>query len=57
MNSLSKYYQVSRQMHMDPRFKNIEDKDREDIFQDFLDDLEKQEKEDRRDQRYHFQNR
>jgi hypothetical protein len=33
---------------MDPRFKNIEEKDREEIFQDFLDDLLNKEREDKR---------
>jgi hypothetical protein len=35
-------------MNMDPRFKNIEEKDREEIFQDFLDDLLNKEREDKR---------
>ncbi len=36
----------------DPRFKNVEDKDREDIFQDYLDDLLIKEREDKRLLRY-----
>lgn len=39
---------VTRFMNMDPRFKNIEEKDREEIFQDFLDDLLNKEREDKR---------
>jgi len=35
-------------MNMDPRFKNIDEKDREEIFQDFLDDLLNKEREDKR---------
>jgi hypothetical protein len=35
-------------MNMDPRFKNIEEKDREEIFQDFIDDLLNKEREDKR---------
>ena len=35
-------------MNMDPRFKNIEEKDREEIFQDFLDELLNKEREDKR---------
>ncbi len=34
-------------MH-DNRFKTLEEKDREEMFQDYLDDLEKQEREDQR---------
>jgi hypothetical protein len=33
---------------MDSRFKNIEEKDREEIFQDFIDDLLNKEREDKR---------
>ena len=33
---------------MDPRFKNIDEKDREEIFQDFIDDLLNKEREDKR---------
>jgi len=32
LNGLSKFYLVSRYFNMDPRFKNIEEKDREEIF-------------------------
>jgi len=32
----------------DPRFRALEDREREEIFQDYLDELEKKEKEDQR---------
>lgn len=50
LNSLSKYYQVARVLQSDPRFKNTEEKDREEIFQDFLDELFNKEREVNREQ-------
>jgi hypothetical protein len=32
VHSLSKFYQVARSLQNDPRFKNTEEKDREEIF-------------------------
>jgi len=32
LNSLSKYYQAARPLLGDPRFKNCDEKDREEIF-------------------------
>ena len=54
LHSLSKYYQVARQLQTDSRYKNIEEKDREEIFQDYLDELMNKEREERRDQRQRY---
>ena len=32
LHSLSKFYQVAKSLSNDPRFKNTEEKDREEIF-------------------------
>lgn len=42
---MSKFYNVSRTLAADPRYKNVDDKDREEIFQDFIDGLWEQKKE------------
>jgi hypothetical protein len=34
---------------MDPRFKNVDEKDREEIFQDYLDDLFNRERDEKQD--------
>jgi pre-mRNA-processing factor 40 len=53
----SKYYDVSvnsneeqtaRYFMSDPRYRALEDREREELFQDYLDDLEKKEKEEQR---------
>ncbi len=51
LTALSKYYQVVRTLQPDPRFKVVDEKDREEIFQDFLDDLMNKEREDKKDSR------
>ena len=48
LSGLSKFYQVARFMSVDSRFKNIEEKDREEIFQEFIDKLLEREREDKR---------
>lgn len=45
LHSLSKYYQAAKVLASDPRFKNTDEKDREDIFQDYLDELFNKERE------------
>lgn len=44
---MSKQYQVFRSLQLDPRFKNTEDKDREELFQDYLDELFQREREEK----------
>jgi len=41
----SKFYNASKVLATDPRFKNVDEKDREEIFQDFIDQLWQQQKE------------
>lgn len=45
LNSDMKYNQVVQYFYMDPRYKNVDQKDRENLFQDYLDELFEQEKE------------
>ena len=45
---LSKYYLVSKRLQTDPRFKAIEERDREEVFQDFIDKLGEQERDTKR---------
>lgn len=45
---MSKYYLVSKRLQGDPRFKAIEERDREEVFQDFIDKLGEQEREAKR---------
>jgi hypothetical protein len=45
---MSKFYQVARFMSVDSRFKNIEERDREELFQDFIDELLNKEREDKK---------
>jgi hypothetical protein len=47
LNSDSKYYKVFQLFMNDPRWKALEDREREQTFQDFLDDLYEKEREDR----------
>ncbi len=51
LTSESKYNQVVQYFFMDPRYKAIEMKDRENLFQDYLDELFEKEKEDYKKQR------
>jgi len=37
LNYLSKYYIFAKKVITDPRFKSCEDKDRDELFQDFID--------------------
>jgi len=48
LNGMSKFYQVARFMSVDSRFKNIEERDREELFQDFIDELLNKEREDKK---------
>ena len=48
LNGMSKIYQVARFMSVDSRFKNIEERDREELFQDFIDELLNKEREDKK---------
>jgi hypothetical protein len=48
MNGRSKYYQMARILSVDPRFKNVEEKDREEIFQEYVDEILNKEIEDRK---------
>jgi len=45
VTSQTKYYDIARFFVNDPRFRALEDIERENIFQDYLDDLEKKDKE------------
>jgi len=51
LDTLSKYYIVSKSMpfQSDYRFKGCEDKDREELFQDFLDNIVENEREMRKE--------
>jgi hypothetical protein len=40
---------VARSLQNDPRFKNVDEKDREEIFQDYLDELMNKEREEKRE--------
>jgi FF domain len=48
MSGLSKFFHVARMIGGDTRFKNIDEKDREELFQDYVDDLLKKETEQKR---------
>lgn len=48
MNGQSKYYQMARVLAYDSRFKNVEEKDREEIFQEYVDELLNKEIEEKR---------
>ena len=50
LNFLSKYYLVSKKVQSDPRFKAMEDRDREETFQEFIEKLGEQEREEKREQ-------
>ena len=45
LNYLSRYYDVSRRLQRDPRFRAIEERDREDVYQEFIEKLGEQERE------------
>lgn len=44
----SKFFQVARLIGGDTRFKNIDEKDREELFQQYVDDLLAKEMEDKK---------
>lgn len=44
LSSASKYYDSAKYFFSDPRFSGLDEKTREEIFQDYLDDLEKEER-------------
>ena len=48
LNGLSKFFTVAKVMSHDSRFKNIDEKDREEIFQEHIDNLLSKEIEDKR---------
>jgi FF domain. len=52
LSSDSKFYKVAHHFVNDPRWKALEDRDRENIFQDYLDDLFQKEKEEKRQKRF-----
>lgn len=52
LTSDSKYHKVAQQFIMDQRWKMVEERDREILFQDFLDDLYNKEKEESRIKRF-----
>ena len=54
LTSDSKYHKVAQQFIMDQRWKMVEERDREILFQDFLDDLYNKEKEESRIKRCLF---
>ena len=45
LNYLSRYYDVSRRLQRDPRFRAIDERDREDVYQEFIEKLGEQERE------------
>ena len=51
LDSNSKYYKISHMFILDPRFKILEERDKENVFQDYMDDLYSKEKEEQRVQR------
>eukprot|EP00347_Sterkiella_histriomuscorum_P007645 403348123 len=50
LNSLSKFYIAAKQFQSDSRFKSVEEKDREEIFQDYIDEIMTKEREEKREQ-------
>mmetsp|Transcript_13069 Transcript_13069/g.24434 ORF Transcript_13069/g.24434 Transcript_13069/m.24434 type:complete len:483 (+) Transcript_13069:275-1723(+) len=52
----SKYYKTSHFFQGDPRWRILEEKEREDLFQDYLDELEKREKEKKRQEKMMLMN-
>jgi len=48
LNYLSKYYEVSKRLQREPRFRSIEERDREEVFQEFIERLGEKERENRR---------
>lgn len=52
----SKYYKTSHFFQGDPRWRILEEKEREDLFQDYLDELEHREKEKKRQERLALMN-
>lgn len=51
LDSNSKYHKISHMFLLDPRFKILEERDKENVFQDYMDDLYSSEKETQRQQR------
>lgn len=52
LTSESKFHKVAYLLVHDPRWKVVEERDREILFQDYLDELYNKEKEDNRIKRY-----
>lgn len=52
LNSDSKFYKTAHMFINDPRYKALDERDRENCFQDYLDKLYDQEKEAKRQQKY-----
>eukprot|EP01017_Pseudomicrothorax_dubius_P008723 TRINITY_DN12880_c0_g1_i2.p1 TRINITY_DN12880_c0_g1~~TRINITY_DN12880_c0_g1_i2.p1 ORF type:complete len:491 (-),score=154.88 TRINITY_DN12880_c0_g1_i2:124-1596(-) len=57
LNSDSKFHKVSMQFHHDQRWKAIDERDRENLFQDFLDDLYERERDRDRQRKREAQDR
>jgi len=49
LDYLSKFYVVSKRIQNDPRFKMVDERDREELFQDFVERIGDQEKEAKRE--------
>lgn len=49
----SKYYKTAHYFQGDPRWRILEEREREDLYQDFLDELERKDKEKQKQQRNH----
>lgn len=49
LNSLSKFYIAAKGFQSDPRFKNVDEKDREEIFQDYIDEIMTKERDEKRE--------
>jgi hypothetical protein len=45
LDSNSKYHKISHLFVLDPRFRILEERDKENVFQDYMDDLYNSEKE------------
>ena len=50
LHALSKYYQVAKTLQSESRYKGVDEKDREEIFQEYLDELMNKEREEKREQ-------
>ena len=48
LNYMSKYYLVSKRLLNDSRFKAIDERDREEVFQDYIDKLGEHERDQKR---------